>query len=47
VNRNGKNPKQGQSYVGLAKLILWGLVLLLVFVLKLCGFDVDYPTVAP
>lgn len=47
MEMTNESPKQAQSYFGLAKLVLWGLVLLIVFVLRLCGFDVDFPTVTP
>jgi len=39
--------KKGQSYVGVGKLIIWVLVIFIVFMLRLCGFDVQYPTFIP
>ncbi len=45
--RSPLHKKNGQSYVGIGKLILWILVVAVVFLLKLCGFDVQYPTVTP
>ena len=38
---------QGQSYVGLGKILIWIVVVGTVFLLKLCGFDVQFPTVTP
>ena len=47
VKRKNRENGQGQSIVGVGKIILWALVVVIVFLLKLCGFDVDYPSVTP
>lgn len=38
---------RGQSYVGIGKLVMWAAVVVVVFLMKLCGFDVRYPTGTP
>lgn len=39
--------RQGQSCVGIGKLVMWAVVIVLVFLLKLCGFDMQYPIGTP
>lgn len=44
---SSRSEKPGHSYAGVGKIIMWVLVVAVVFFLKLCGFDVQYPTVTP
>ena len=42
-----KKPPQGQSYFGIGKIVIWIIGLVIILILKLCGFDIAYPTGAP
>jgi hypothetical protein len=42
-----KNEKNGLSYFGLGKILIWIVGVVCIFLLKQCGFDVDYPRTGP
>jgi hypothetical protein len=44
--KNTKIEKR-QSLVGVGKLLMWVAVVAVVLILRLCGFDVEYPRVTP